>query len=107
MCEVLGVARSGYYAWRAGARARADRAAAETALVNEIRDVHHETRGAYGVPRVHAELRAQGRVVNRKRIAPLMREHGIVGRHLRKCCRTTAREDRLSKSPEAVSEGST
>ncbi|MGW3046052.1 IS3 family transposase, partial [Kitasatospora sp. NPDC001159] len=48
--------------------------------------VHRETRGAYGVPRVHAELRAQGRVVNRKRIARLMREHGIIGRHLRKRC---------------------
>ncbi|MGW4805174.1 hypothetical protein [Kitasatospora sp. NPDC004272] len=56
LCEVLGVARCGYYAWQAGVRARADRAAAEAALVGEIREVHRETRGAYGVPRVHAEL---------------------------------------------------
>ncbi|MFD9597530.1 hypothetical protein ACFWA9_32915 [Kitasatospora sp. NPDC059973] len=46
LCEVLDAARSGYYAWRAGARARADRAAAEAALVRAIRDVHQETRGA-------------------------------------------------------------
>jgi transposase InsO family protein len=102
LCEVLGVARSGYYAWQAGTRARAGRAAAETALVREIRDVHRETRGAYGVPRVHAELRARGRVVNRKRIARLMREHGIIGRHLRKRCRTTIQVRTASPVPDLI-----
>ncbi|MER6398916.1 IS3 family transposase [Kitasatospora sp. NPDC001603] len=102
LCEVLGAARSGYYAWRAGARARADRAAAEAALVRAIRDVHQETRGAYGVPRVHAELRARGRVVNRKRIARLMREHGIVGRHLRKRCRTTVQDRSVPTAPDLI-----
>ncbi|MEV7926026.1 hypothetical protein [Kitasatospora sp. NPDC088779] len=53
LCEVLGVARSGYYAWRAGAPARAERASAEAVLVHEIRGVHQEARGAYGVSRVH------------------------------------------------------
>ncbi|GAA4981015.1 hypothetical protein GCM10025734_01160 [Kitasatospora paranensis] len=102
LCEVLGVARSGYYAWRAGARARADRAAAEAALVREIRAVHQETRGACGVPRVHAELRAQGRVVNRKRIARLMREHGIIGRHLSKRCRTTIPDMTAPPAPDLI-----
>ncbi|WP_344627933.1 IS3 family transposase, partial [Kitasatospora arboriphila] len=102
LCEVLGVARSGYYAWQAGARARADRAAAEAVLVGEIREVHRETRGAYGVPRVHAELRARGRVVNRKRIARLMREHGIVGRHLRKRCRTTVQDRSAPPVPDLI-----
>jgi transposase InsO family protein len=102
LCDVLGVARSGYYAWQAGARACADRAAAEAALVGEIREVHRETRGAYGVPRVHAELRAQGRVVNRERIARLMREHGIVGRHLRRRCRTTVRDRKTPLAPDLI-----
>lgn len=102
LCEVLAVARSGYYAWQAGARARADRAAAEAALVGEIREVHRETRGAYGVPRVHAELRAQGRVVNRKRIARLMRDHGIIGRHLRKRCRTTVQDRNAPPAPDLI-----
>ncbi|BFV61194.1 hypothetical protein KCMC57_up62980 [Kitasatospora sp. CMC57] len=102
LCGVLGVARSGYYAWQAGARARAGRAAAEAALVGEIREVHRETRGAYGVPRVHAELRAQGRVVNRKRVARLMREHGIIGRHLRKRCRTTVRDRNAPPVPDLI-----
>ncbi|PBC69673.1 transposase InsO family protein [Streptomyces sp. TLI_235] len=102
LCKVLGVARSGYYAWRAGVRVRADRAAAEAALVAEIRKVHRETRGAYGVPRVHAELRAQGLVVNRKRIARLMREHGIIGRYLRKRCRTTVQDRSAPPAPDLI-----
>ncbi|MDH6711416.1 transposase InsO family protein [Kitasatospora sp. MAA19] len=102
LCEVLGVTRSGYYAWQAGARARTERAAAEAALVHEIRQVHRQTRGAYGVPRVHAELRAQGRVVNRKRIARLMREHGIIGRHLRKRCRTTVQDRNTPPAPDLI-----
>ncbi|MFJ2778753.1 IS3 family transposase [Kitasatospora sp. NPDC087315] len=102
LCEILGVARSGYCAWRAGARARADRAAAEAALVGEIREVHRETRGAYGVPRVRAELRAQGRVVNRKRIARLMREHGIIGRHLCKRCLTIVQDRSVPPAPDLV-----
>src|SRR4030088_2203369 len=35
------------------------------------------TQGRYGSPRVHAELRAQGRGVSRGRIERLMRRHGI------------------------------
>lgn len=45
--------------------------------------------------RVHAELRGFGHTVNRKRVARLMRKHGIVGRHLRKKKRTTV-PDRLA-----------
>ncbi|MFC9330396.1 IS3 family transposase [Kitasatospora sp. NPDC057015] len=100
--RVPGIARSGYHAWQAGTRARADRAAAEAASVGEIREVHRETRGAYGVPRVHAELRAQGQVVNRTRIARLMREHGIIGRHLRKRCRTTVRGRNAPPAPYRI-----
>lgn len=47
LCEVLGVARTGYSTWQAGARARTGRAAAEAALVGGIREIHRETRGAY------------------------------------------------------------
>ena len=57
-CRVLGVSRAGYYAWRGrppSARARAD--AALTAVIHRL---HAESRGTYGSPRVHAELRAAG-----------------------------------------------
>ncbi|WP_184491662.1 IS3 family transposase [Streptomyces sp. I6] len=57
-CRVLQVSRSGYYRWIDGAKARAERQAADDALVAEIREVHTVHKGTYGVRRVHAELRA-------------------------------------------------
>ncbi|MGW3874522.1 IS3 family transposase [Streptomyces sp. NPDC005055] len=95
ICRVLEVSRSGYYRWTAGATARAERQAADDVLVAEIREIHAEHRGNYGALRVHAELRGFGHTVNRKRVARLMRKHGIVGRHLRKKKRTTV-PDRLA-----------
>ncbi|WP_267717247.1 IS3 family transposase [Streptomyces sp. CoH17] len=82
ICRVLGVSRSGYYRWTAGAVARAERRADDDALVAEIRQIYAEHRGTYGVRRVHAELRGFGHTVNRKRIERLMRRGGIKGRHL-------------------------
>src|SRR6266852_5360181 len=75
MCDVLGVSPAGYYAWRA--RPESPRAAANRELVDDIKRVHRDTNGRYGSPRVHAELRAQGRGVSRGRIERLMRRHGI------------------------------
>ncbi|MFG2821736.1 IS3 family transposase [Kitasatospora sp. NPDC048365] len=51
--------------------------------------IHAEHRGAYGVRRIHAELQAGDRPVNRKRVARLTRERRITGRHLRRRKRTT------------------
>ncbi|MFJ7209796.1 IS3 family transposase [Streptomyces sp. NPDC098789] len=93
--RVLEVSRSGYYRWIVGAEARAERRAADDALVAEIREIHAEHRGNYGALRIHAELRGFGHTVNRKRVACLMRKHHIVGRHLRKKKRTTI-ADRLA-----------
>jgi putative transposase len=87
MCEVLGVSRSGYYAW--ASRAESARAATDRELAAEIRTAHAASRGRYGSPRVHAELRAHGRRVGRKRVAHLMRGMGLAARRRRRCRRTT------------------
>ncbi|MCX4659220.1 IS3 family transposase [Streptomyces uncialis] len=79
LCEVLKTARSTYYAWVGGAEAREARRRADEALAHEITVIHIASRRNYGVPRVTAELRRQGRVVNRKRVERVMREHGIAG----------------------------
>jgi transposase InsO family protein len=89
LCRVLRVSRSGYYRWIAGADARAVRQAADDALAAEIRGIHTESGETYGVLRVHADLQGSGHHVNRKRVARLMREHGVAGRHLRRKKRTT------------------
>src|SRR3981081_3498535 len=75
MCDVLGVSPAGYYAWRG--RPESPRAAAHRELVAAITRVPRDTNGRYGSPRVHAELRAQGRGASRGRIERLMRRHGI------------------------------
>jgi putative transposase len=48
-------------------------------LVGEIRRIHARSGGIYGVPRVHAELRRGGWMVNHKRVERLMGTHGIAG----------------------------
>ncbi|QYC41910.1 hypothetical protein Nocox_21530 [Nonomuraea coxensis DSM 45129] len=61
LCRVLKVSRSGFYRWRKAAPARAERAAADAALAEEIRQIHGAFDGSYGSPRITAELRARGR----------------------------------------------
>jgi putative transposase len=102
MCGVLGVSPSGYYAWRH--RGRSARATRDEALLTQIRAIHRESRATYGVPRVHAELAAQGVAIGRKRVARLMRGAGLRGVSRRKpFCTTrrdeTARPERSCRTP--------
>ncbi len=86
-CGVLDVSCSGYYAWKG--RPVAPRATEDAELVIEIKAAHKAGRGAYGSPRVHRELRAQGRRIGRKRVERLMRQEGIVARKKRRFRKTT------------------
>ena len=71
LCEVLGVSRAGYCAWtRRPVSARDQRDHELTSLIQRI---HGESRGSYGWPRMHAELRHRGVRVSGKRVARLMR----------------------------------
>ncbi|WP_051750760.1 IS3 family transposase, partial [Phycicoccus jejuensis] len=77
-CEVLGIARSSYY--EAVGRPPSKRAVADAQLAATIERVHTDSRGTYGAPRVHAELRlGLGLPCGRKRVARLMRQAGLVG----------------------------
>jgi putative transposase len=79
-CQAAGVARSAYYAWVTRTlQGPSDRHRQEARLVGEIRRIHAHSHGAYGAPRVHAELGRRGWAVNHKRVERLMRTHGIVG----------------------------
>jgi len=80
MCRVLGVSRSGYYAW--AQRLPSERAVANAALTQEIRRVHAESDGTYGSRRVHAQLRRDGHEVNLKRVERLMRVEGLQGAYV-------------------------
>jgi transposase InsO family protein len=82
-CRVLRVSTSGYYEWRG--RAPSLRAVADAALTVRIKEIHATSRGTYGVPRVHAELRLGcGVRCSRKRVARLMRVSGLAGIYVRR-----------------------
>jgi len=91
MCRVLGVGRSGYYAWRS--RAPSQRAEVDEALLAKIQQEYRISRGTYGSPRIHAALRNQGVKCGRKRVARLMRLHQMTGRKRQKRHPVTTRRD--------------
>ena len=101
MARVLGVSKAGYYAWRH--RPPAAHARADEALLARIKTVHIGSRQTYGAPRVHAELRAAGERVGRKRIARLMRAAGLVGASRRRGGPITTRRDKHARpAPDLV-----
>jgi putative transposase len=75
MCTVLEVSAAGYYAWRD--RPVSERSKSNAALLAEIRQIHQDSSGRYGSPRVHAALQRQGRGASRGRIERTMRLNGI------------------------------
>ena len=126
LCQGVEVGRPSFYAWIAGADARAQRQADDDALAERIKRVHHADR-AYGAPRITAELNdpaspdnapavgdapsadvpagdrdrspGQGRLlepVNHKRVARVMRERRIAGLRLRRKVRTTVPDPDLT-----------
>jgi putative transposase len=80
MCHLLGVSRSGYYAWlsRAGA-GLGGRAGRDQELVDQIGAIHAEF-AYYGSPRIYQVLRARAQPVGRHRVARLMQVNGIRAR---------------------------
>jgi putative transposase len=100
MCRALGVSPSGFYAWRA--RPLSERARRDLELSALLEQAHEESRGTYGVPRLHAELAAQGVHVGRKRVARLMRHAGLAGVCRRKRVFTTVRDKDARLSDDLV-----
>ncbi len=87
LCSVLGVSTSGFYAWTT--RGPSTRSKSDARLAVEIAATHKRNRGAYGSPRVHADLKARGMRVSKKRVARLMREQGLRARQKRRFRTTT------------------
>lgn len=75
LCRAVGVSRPGYYAWRE--RAPSARSQKDAQLLVQITAVFRRSRGTYGVPRIHAELREMGIRTSRRRIARIMLEAGL------------------------------
>jgi len=105
MARLLDVSTSGYYAHvkRAGTEVLTPRQQRRADLAVKILDVHAESNGTYGSPRVTAELRARGETVNEKTIAAIMAGIGIEGISPRTFkVRTTVVDPNASFPPDRV-----
>jgi putative transposase len=102
-CQAAGVTRSAYYAWAATtAQGPAEPQREEAELVSEIGRIHARSRGTYGAPRIHAELRRRGWTVNHKRVERLMRAHGIVGYRPRRRRSLTKQDTTAAPAPDLL-----
>ena len=72
------MSKAGYYAWRR--RDRSGRRERDAELVQKIQRIHRASRRSYGEPRIHFELQLDGVRISHKRVAQLMRTHGIKGK---------------------------
>lgn len=108
LCEVVEVSRSSYYAWLNAAGARASRAAEDAALAERIRVLQDPKQGgdpAYGAPRITSDLNdgvPDGQRVNHKRVARVMRRHGLAGIRLRRRVKTTIPDQSGRKYPDLL-----
>ena len=84
LCQIVGASVSGFYAWLRAIPAVQSRAEAEAGLRGHIGRIFAARRRVYGAPRVHAELRREGRRHSRRRVARLMREMGLQARRGRR-----------------------
>lgn len=93
MCDRLGVSRSGYYDWAARLEQPSAKQLDDQQLTETITEIHRQSRGTYGSPRVTAELRmGLGMTVNRKRVERLMARAGLQGVTRRRRHRTAKRD---------------
>lgn len=76
-CRELGVSPSGYYVWRK--RPESARTKENETLVAEMKRIHAESRGTYGLPRLQETLKEAGRRIGKNRVARLMKKAGISG----------------------------
>ena len=100
MCRLLAVSTSGFYAWLK--RPQSTRVKDDARLALDVAAAHKRSRGRYGSPRVHAELKARGVRVGRKRVERLMRSQGLRARPRRRFRNTTNSRHALPIAPNVL-----
>jgi putative transposase len=103
LCRAVGASVSGFYAWLRAIPAVQARAKAEAELRGHIGRIFAARHRVYGAPRVHAELRRDGRRHSRRRVAQLMRAMGLAARRgRRRTPRTTDSRHDLPVAPNLL-----
>lgn len=84
LCRVLAVKPSGYYRWRGRQHRPSAREVDRLQLIEQIKQVHRHSDGRYGSPRVHRQLRKQGRRCTRRTVEKLMKQQQIRSKCIRR-----------------------
>ena len=99
----MSVKRGSYYTWKAAEPGRAAKAAEDEALTRQIREIHHNSRCTYGAKRVALDLaETTAGPVNHKKVARLMRQAGIEGRHQRRRRALTKQDKTAAPAPDLL-----
>jgi putative transposase len=100
MCQVLGVSKSGYSAWRK--RPKSNQKVKKEQLTEQIRNEYLKSRKSYGSPKITQERRKQGVRVSQKKVARIMREERLRSITMRKYKATTNSNPPLQRVCESV-----
>ncbi|MDF0643781.1 MAG: IS3 family transposase [Nitrospira sp.] len=100
LCRTLGVSRSGYYAWRQ--RPASARATANARLLEQIQELHRQTKARYGAVKVWRALRLAGVRCGRHRVARLRRQHGLLAQRIRRFRMTIERHEFAPPAPNRL-----
>jgi len=95
MAKVLGVSRAGYYKYIN--HKDSTTLCKNKELLAKIKAISKKNRDVYGSPRIHATLKKQGEICSRKRVAKIMRQHGIQSKIRKKWKATTKGSKDLSR----------
>ena len=85
MCRVLGVSRSGYYAWLKSP----ERQSKGSRISDVVKQVFVKSKGTYRSPRITKQIRGMGIEVSRATVARVMKTAGLMARARRKFVHTT------------------
>lgn len=102
MCAFLGVARSGYYAWRQRDAAPSSRRRQQAVLDQRVAEAYHHRKGRSGAPRLALDLRDDGLPVDRKTVAASLQRQGLRAKAARKFKATTNSRHTLPVAPNLL-----
>lgn len=102
MCQSVGVARSGYYAWRQRDDVPSVRHHQQAAIDHRVANAFHQKRGRSGAPRLTLDLNDNGVSINRKTVAASLRRQGLRAKAARRFKATTNSRHSLPVAPNLL-----
>ena len=99
-CELFEVSRAAYYQRRRAVPSARELSDAE--LTERIIEVHSDSKGTYGSPRVTKQLRQRGVTCGRRRVRRLMRLAGLEGRAKKRWRTTTIPDPDVERARDLI-----